>query len=82
MKYACSNCNAAFYGEDLAQCPRCSSKKVVVMLEGKPGEVAAAVKHEEGACPKCGGKDFEFIWRRREKVCKKCGEIFPARRNR
>ncbi len=31
-------------------------------------------------CPGCGGKDFEFIWKRKEKVCKKCGEIMPLKR--
>ncbi len=31
-------------------------------------------------CSACGGKDFEFIWKRKEKVCKKCGEIMPLRR--
>jgi len=84
VKYACSNCNTAFYGDELQQCPRCSSKKITAMYE-KPKEGEAGtphVKYEEGACSKCGGKEFEFIWRRREKVCKKCGEIFPARRNR
>ena len=31
-------------------------------------------------CPGCGGKEFEFIWKRKEKVCKKCGEIMPLKR--
>jgi len=52
------------------------------MIERKPGEsIPPQVKREQGACPKCGGKEFEFIWRRREKVCRKCGEVLPARRN-
>ncbi|OIO24728.1 hypothetical protein AUJ65_00910 [Candidatus Micrarchaeota archaeon CG1_02_51_15] len=84
LKYACENCNTVFYGDDLAQCPRCSSKKISMLLEKKEAasDGTPYVKHEEGACFKCGGKDFEYIWRRREKVCKKCGEIMPARRNR
>ncbi len=32
------------------------------------------------ACVACGCKDFEFIWKRKEKICKKCGEILPLRR--
>ncbi len=31
-------------------------------------------------CAGCGGKEFEFIWKRKEKVCKKCGDIMPLRR--
>ncbi|MFH0713485.1 MAG: hypothetical protein V1722_02790 [Candidatus Micrarchaeota archaeon] len=31
-------------------------------------------------CPGCGGVDFEFVWKRKEKICKKCGEIQPLRR--
>ena len=32
------------------------------------------------ACPGCGEKEFELDWKRREKTCKKCGEIMPLKR--
>lgn len=31
-------------------------------------------------CPACGEKEFDFNWKRREKVCKKCGEIMGLKR--
>ncbi len=31
-------------------------------------------------CAACGSKEFEYIWKRKEKVCKKCGDILPLRR--
>ena len=27
------------------------------------------------ACPKCGGTEFDMNFKRKEKTCKKCGEI-------
>lgn len=30
---------------------------------------------EVAACPECGGKEFEFNWKHKEKICKKCGTI-------
>ncbi len=39
--------------------------------------------HNVGAvqvCPGCGGKEFNFDWKKREKTCNKCGEIMPLRR--
>ncbi len=32
------------------------------------------------ACAKCGGIDFDLNFKRREKTCKKCGEIYPLPR--
>ncbi len=31
-------------------------------------------------CPHCGGSAFEFNYKRKEKICKKCGEILPLPR--
>lgn len=31
-------------------------------------------------CPHCGGTAFEFNYKRKEKTCKKCGEILPLPR--
>ncbi len=31
-------------------------------------------------CPHCGGTSFEFNYKRKEKICKKCGEILPLPR--
>lgn len=31
-------------------------------------------------CPHCGGTAFEFNYKRKEKICKKCGEILPLPR--
>ncbi len=30
---------------------------------------------EMTVCPECGGKEFEFNWKHKEKICKKCGTI-------
>lgn len=35
---------------------------------------------EAKACQKCGGTEFARDFRRKEKVCKKCGEIFSLPR--
>ncbi|MFQ5405902.1 MAG: TFIIB-type zinc ribbon-containing protein [Candidatus Micrarchaeia archaeon] len=32
------------------------------------------------ACPDCDGADFELNWKRKEKVCKKCGSVLPLPR--
>ncbi len=32
------------------------------------------------ACPRCGGKEFERNFKRKEKTCKNCGEILPLPR--
>ncbi len=31
-------------------------------------------------CPHCGNTSFEFNYKRKEKICKKCGEILPLPR--
>jgi len=31
-------------------------------------------------CPHCGGTSFEFNYKRKEKICKKCGEIMSLPR--
>lgn len=31
-------------------------------------------------CPDCGGTDFDFNWKHKEKVCKKCGNVLPLPR--
>jgi RNA polymerase subunit RPABC4/transcription elongation factor Spt4 len=31
-------------------------------------------------CTDCGGTDFDFNWKHKEKICKKCGAIFPLPR--
>ncbi|GEM_PF-1068421 len=31
-------------------------------------------------CPHCGGTAFELNYKRKEKICKKCGEILPLPR--
>ncbi len=35
---------------------------------------------EMRACPDCGGAEFDFNWKRKEKTCKKCGSVFPLGR--
>jgi len=35
---------------------------------------------EMRACPDCGGLEFDFNWKRKEKTCKKCGSVFPLGR--
>ena len=32
-------------------------------------------------CSKCGSDDFENNYRRRERICRKCGEIYPLPRS-
>ena len=34
----------------------------------------------QNACPGCGGTDFSFDHKRKEKSCVKCGEILPMPR--
>ncbi len=37
-------------------------------------------KSDVKACIECGGLDFDLNWKHKEKVCKKCGAIFPLPR--
>ncbi len=27
------------------------------------------------SCPECGGVEFDFDWKHKEKICKKCGNV-------
>ncbi|MGB9577459.1 MAG: hypothetical protein ACP5O3_03815 [Candidatus Micrarchaeia archaeon] len=36
--YFCNNCKYSFSGEDTQNCPRCSSKKIIIKREAKRGE--------------------------------------------
>lgn len=31
-------------------------------------------------CSDCGGSEFDFNWKRKEKICRKCGSVFPLAR--
>lgn len=111
-KWLCANCKYRFEGgEDMAACPRCTSRRVSVVEERLPEPAAAAPTAEEKphvprsykfydprvygetkeawksfhaaevkACTKCGGADFRLDWKHKEKVCIKCGEIYPLPR--
>ncbi|MFH0971532.1 MAG: hypothetical protein V1835_03105 [Candidatus Micrarchaeota archaeon] len=37
-------------------------------------------KAEVRGCADCGGIDFDLNWKHKEKVCKKCGAIYPLPR--
>ncbi|MFH1750809.1 MAG: hypothetical protein ABH863_03970 [Candidatus Micrarchaeota archaeon] len=37
-------------------------------------------KSEVRQCADCGGTEFEFNWKRKERSCKKCGAIYPLAR--
>ncbi|MEK6843320.1 MAG: hypothetical protein AABY04_02440 [Candidatus Micrarchaeota archaeon] len=32
------------------------------------------------SCPECNGLEFEYNWKHKEKICKKCGSIMPLPR--
>ncbi|MBI3588526.1 hypothetical protein HY095_04990 [Candidatus Micrarchaeota archaeon] len=35
---------------------------------------------QASVCPNCGGKEFELNYKRKEKTCRKCGDILPLPR--
>ncbi|HLC47524.1 MAG TPA: hypothetical protein VJI13_00480 [Candidatus Norongarragalinales archaeon] len=37
-------------------------------------------KSEVRQCADCGGLEFEFNWKHKERICKKCGAIYPLPR--
>ncbi len=37
-------------------------------------------KTDVRGCADCGGTDFELNWKHKEKICKKCGAIYPLPR--
>lgn len=37
-------------------------------------------KSEIRACLECGGLEFDLNWKHKEKVCRKCGSVFPMQR--
>lgn len=37
-------------------------------------------KSEIRACMECGSTDFDLNWKHKEKVCRKCGSVFPMQR--
>ncbi|MEK6953873.1 MAG: hypothetical protein AABX01_02625 [Candidatus Micrarchaeota archaeon] len=37
-------------------------------------------KSEVRVCQDCGGTEFDFNWKRKERSCKKCGSIYPLAR--
>lgn len=70
---------------DIRPKPVGEQKKVVYSSAGVVyGETKEAWKSfhrvESKACPKCGGIDFERDFKRKEKTCNKCGEIYPLAR--
>ncbi len=87
----CPRCSAGKDKLDLQrdplEAPKTSAdpKKVVYSSSGIVyGDTKEAWKSfhrvESKACPKCGGTDFERDFKRKEKTCKKCGEIYPLAR--
>jgi hypothetical protein len=50
-----------------------------VLGEGKEAWMAAQT-FEIKVCPDCGSTEFDLNFKRREKVCRKCGSIFPLRK--
>ena len=35
---------------------------------------------QSSGCSRCGGTEFEMNFKRKEKVCKKCGDVYPLPR--
>ncbi len=56
------------------------ARKPMVYREGKAGWQDFHTQTAVNECPKCGGKDFTLDYGKKEKVCKKCGEIYPLPR--
>ena len=86
--FSCSECNFRFQSDELKPCPRCGNEKTTEfntasdtrrVSEGKEGWRdfhSNAIK----TCPKCNGGDWDFNYKRKEKTCKKCGEVYPLPR--
>jgi RNA polymerase subunit RPABC4/transcription elongation factor Spt4 len=55
------------------------SHQSIVGREGKEGWRDFHSTQTKG-CFECGGIDFEFNWKHKEKICKKCGAIMPLPR--
>lgn len=51
-------------------------------LSGREGKEGWREFHssEVKACSECGSVDFTLNWKHKEKVCNKCGSIFPLPR--
>ncbi len=89
-KFICSNCGN--HGDNPAICTKCFSKNIAapgqkvavtgnkqVMTEGKEGWKSFH-SQEVTKCTKCGSNEFVYNYKRKEKTCKKCGEIFSLPR--
>lgn len=50
-----------------------------VFSESKEGWMSFH-QNELRVCTDCGGAEFEFNWKRKEKTCSKCGSVFPLAR--
>lgn len=58
-------------------CPRCSSKKISLKLKNDEEKNGEKKDRKAGSCINCGGTDFILDWKKREKICKNCGNIMP-----
>ena len=47
--------------------------------EGKEGWKSFHAQ-QTNVCPHCGGVEFDLDWGKKEKTCRKCGEILPLQR--
>jgi|GEM_PF-3577918 RNA polymerase subunit RPABC4/transcription elongation factor Spt4 len=76
-EWICENCYLVFLSEEPVSCPRCSSKKIRLKRKDEEEEKTQIKELKAGACTNCGGTDFILDWKKREKICKKCGNIMP-----
>lgn len=87
--YSCSDCRFRFEAASPAACPRCGSVEIgefksgfggaKVIRDGKDGWQDFHSQRQV-ACPNCGGRDFELNYKRKERTCRKCGEVLALPR--
>ena len=88
--FSCIECRFRFEAAAASSCPRCGSASIEefkprgvvgphVIRDGKDGWVDFHSQQSK-LCPHCGGAEFDLNYKRKEKVCRKCGEVLPLPR--
>ena len=91
VAYSCNECRFRFeVATKATTCPRCGSASVAV-YENRGAVGSDSLKsgkegwrdfhnQQQKTCPRCNGTEFDLNYKRKEKVCKKCGEVLALPR--